>query len=63
MNKFGFIKQLLENEKFNASQKERFFKLVSKELETAKHIDDQVLEDIRLIKEKNWIKKTRKSKS
>ena len=51
MNKFSFVKQLLENEKFNSSQKERFFKLVSKELETAKHIDNQVLEDIQLIKE------------
>lgn len=62
MNKFGFIKQLLENEKFNASQKERFFKLVSKELETAKHIDDQVLEDIRLIKEKIGLKKQESQK-
>jgi len=62
VNKFGFIKQLLENEKFNASQKERFFKLVSKELETAKHIDDQVLEDIRLIKEKIGLKKQESQK-
>ena len=31
MDKFGFIKQLLENEKFNSSQKERFLKLVTNE--------------------------------
>jgi hypothetical protein len=52
MNKFGFVKQLMENEKFNTNQKERFFKLVSKELESRNEIDNQVLEDIRLIKEK-----------
>ena len=33
MDKFVFIKQLLENEKFNPSQKERFLKLVTNELE------------------------------
>jgi len=62
MNKFSFVKQLLENEKFNSSQKERFFKLVSKELETAKHIDNQVLEDIQLIKKKLGISNGNTSK-
>jgi hypothetical protein len=51
-NKFKFIQTLLKNEKFNPTQKERFLKLVSKELESASDIDRQVLEEIRLIKEK-----------
>jgi hypothetical protein len=51
MNKFNFIKQLLENEKFNTPQKERFLKLVSRELESASEFDSQVSEEIRLIKE------------
>lgn len=52
MSKFKFIQSLVENEKFNFSQKERFFKLVSKELESTSDIDKQVLEEIRMIKEK-----------
>jgi hypothetical protein len=52
MSKFKFIQNLLENEKFNLSQKERFFKLVSKELESSSEFDTKVLEDIKLIKEK-----------
>ena len=52
MSKFKFIQNLLENEKFNLSQKERFFKLVSKELENSSKMDEQVLEDIKSIKEK-----------
>ena len=51
-NKFKFINSLLENEKFNPSQKERFFKLVSKELEKSSDLDAQVLEEINKIKEK-----------
>ena len=50
--KFKFIQKVLENEKFTLSQKERFFKLVSKELENSSDIDRKVLEDIKLIKEK-----------
>lgn len=50
MNKFGFIKQLLDNEKFKPSQKERFLKLVSKELESSEDIDNKVLEEIEKIK-------------
>lgn len=52
MNKFNFIKQLLENEKFSASQKDRFLKLVSKELERSSKREDQVLFDIINIKKK-----------
>ncbi|SDZ92917.1 hypothetical protein [Bizionia paragorgiae] len=52
MNKFNFIKQLLENEKFSASQKDRFLKLVSKELESFSKRDDQVIIDIINIKKK-----------
>ena len=51
MNKFNFIKQLLENEKFNTPQKERFFKLVSKELESSAKQDEQVLDEVKEIKE------------
>ena len=50
MNKFDFVKTLLENEKFNTSQKERFIKLVTNELADAKHLDNQILQDIKLIK-------------
>ncbi|GGG88509.1 hypothetical protein GCM10011416_00940 [Polaribacter pacificus] len=39
MNKFKFIQHLLENEKFDFNQKERFFKLVSKELEKPSELD------------------------
>ena len=52
MNKFSFIKQLLENEKFNVSQKDRFLKLVSNELESSEEIDNNIIRDIQLIKEK-----------
>ena len=49
MNKFSFVKQLLENEKFNSSQKERFIKLVSEELESS---EDFILEEIDSIKQR-----------
>ena len=49
MNKFSFVKQLLENEKFNTSQKERFIKLVSEELESS---EDFILEEIDSIKQR-----------
>jgi hypothetical protein len=52
MSKFKFIQNLLENEKFDLSQKERFFKLVSKELEKSSELDIKVLADIKKIKEK-----------
>jgi hypothetical protein len=52
MNKFNFIKQLLENEKFNTSQKERFFKLVFEELERSSKLDEQVFNEIEEIKVK-----------
>jgi hypothetical protein len=52
MNKFNFVKQLLENEKFDHLQKERFFKLVSKELEDSSKLDKKVLEEVRIIKER-----------
>ncbi|MFT4645169.1 MAG: hypothetical protein ACI8ZX_001582 [Planctomycetota bacterium] len=50
MGKFKFIQNLLENEKFDFSNKERFFKLVSKELESSSKLDEQALKDIELIK-------------
>jgi hypothetical protein len=49
---FKFIQTLLENEKFTHSQKERFFRLVAKEFEKYSKVDEIVLEEIRLIKEK-----------
>jgi hypothetical protein len=53
MSKFKFIQNLLENEKFDLSQKERFFKLVSKELEHSSEVDLKgIKKDIEDIKEK-----------
>lgn len=52
MNKFQFIKQLLDTKKFSPSQKERFFKLVSTELADIGNHNQEILEDIRLIKER-----------
>ncbi|AXO79657.1 hypothetical protein DZC78_04410 [Olleya aquimaris] len=51
MNKFKFIKQLLDNEKFNTSQKERFLSLVSKELETTNKLEVGLINDVKEIKE------------
>ena len=52
MNKFSFINQLLQKEKFTSSQKERFLKLVSQELNTIENFNEKVWEEIKLIKEK-----------
>ena len=52
MNKFQFIKELLDTKKFNPHQKERFFKLVSNELGKVEDQDRKVLGDIQLIKKK-----------
>ena len=52
MNKFDFIKKLLENEKLNISQKERLIKLVTNELLVSTKFDEQILRDINLIKDK-----------
>lgn len=49
MNKFGFIKQLLDHEKFDASQKERFLKLVSSELVTMEGNDVKNSEQIKVL--------------
>lgn len=49
MNKFGFIKQLLDHEKFDASQKERFLKLVSNELVAMEGHDIKNAEQIKFI--------------
>jgi hypothetical protein len=62
MNKFKFIHTFLENEKLNTPQKERFFKLVSKELAKTSDVDAQVLEDIELIKTRLGIDKESKEK-
>mgnify|MGYP005990134279 CR=1 FL=1 len=51
-NKFAFIKSLLENEKFDVNQKERFFKLVARELESSTKSDEQLIQDINKIKDK-----------
>ena len=56
MNRFDFVKTLLENEKFNTSQKERFIKLVTNELAEAKHLDNQIIQDIILIKKEIGLK-------
>lgn len=52
MNKFQFIKHLLDTKKFTPSQKERFFKLVSAELENVGDRDQKIHEDILLIKDR-----------
>jgi hypothetical protein len=53
MSKFKFIQNLLENEKFDLSQKERFFKLVSKELEHSSEVNIKgIKKDIEDIKKK-----------
>ena len=52
MNKFDFIKKLLENEKLNISQKERLIKLVTNELLVSTKLDEQILRDLNLIKDK-----------
>lgn len=52
MNKFQFIKHLLDTKKFTPAQKERFFKLVSTELGDIGNHNQEILEDIRLIKER-----------
>ena len=62
MNKFSFIKQLLENEKFNVSQKDRFLKLVSNELESSEEIDNNIIRDIQLIKEKIGFEKPKEQR-
>ena len=50
MNKYTFIKDLLENNKLNPSQKDRFLKLVSNELSLAEEKDNQIIQDINLLK-------------
>ncbi|SIQ92768.1 hypothetical protein [Maribacter ulvicola] len=52
MNKFSFINQLLQKEKFTASQKERVLKLVTKELTRVEGNEQHILNEIQLIKEK-----------
>jgi hypothetical protein len=61
--KFKFIQNLLENEKFDFSHKERFFKLVSKELESSSKINEYALDDIKRIKEKIGLSDIEKSES
>src|SRR5690554_1549381 len=61
MNKFQFIKHLLDTKKFTPAQKERFFKLVSAELADVGIQDKKILEDIQLIKEQIGFKETRPS--
>jgi hypothetical protein len=50
MNKFSFINQLLQKEKFTASQKERVLKLVTKELARVEGNEKHILSEIELIK-------------
>ena len=56
MNKFQFIKHLLDTKKFTPTQKERFFKLVSTEMANVDDRDQKILEDIQLIKHKIGLK-------
>ncbi|WP_418637410.1 hypothetical protein [Winogradskyella sp.] len=50
MNKYSFIKELLENKKFNSNQKERFLKLVSKELQNTSETETGLINDVNIIK-------------
>lgn len=50
MNRFQFIKHLLDTKKFSLSQKERFLKLVSQELVSLDENDVRNAEDIKQIK-------------
>lgn len=50
MNKFEFISHVLENQKMNLVQKERFFKLASKEIGLIKPSNEVLWEEIEKIK-------------
>ena len=63
MNKFKFINTLLNKEKFNPNQKERFLKLVSKELEGSFDTDIKILQGIEEIKVMLGTKKTEQNSS
>jgi hypothetical protein len=52
MNKFEFIKEVLETKKFNSNQKERFIRLVSSEFANLEAKDSEILADIKAIKKK-----------
>jgi hypothetical protein len=52
MNKFEFIKEVLETKKFNSNQKDRFIRLVSSELANLEDKDSKILADIKAIKDK-----------
>lgn len=60
--KFKFIQTLLDSEKLDNNQKERFLKLVSNELEKSSNLDVQVLKDIELIKIRLGIDKKSKER-
>lgn len=62
MNKFQFIQQLMDTKKFTLSQKERFFKLVSMELADIGNYNQEIQEDIRLIKERLGMGEVQESK-
>jgi hypothetical protein len=51
MNKFEFISHLLENQKMNSVQKERFLKLASKEIGLVKPSNEELWDEIQKIKE------------
>ena len=61
MNKFSFIKNILDNEKFNTTQKERFLKLVSKELITSHEIGDEMLNEFIAVVETSSMKNNKKN--
>jgi len=50
MNKFEFITHLLDNQKMNSVQKERFLKLASKEIGLVKPSNEELWEEIKKIK-------------
>lgn len=61
-NKFKFIQNLLENEKFSSIQKERFFKLVSKELENSSEVNyERIKKDVDNIKKRLGIYELQKT--
>lgn len=63
MNKFSFIKELLENNKFNSNQMGRFLKLVTKELEGTNDREMELINDVAVIKEKLGLNKSNQNVS
>lgn len=50
MNKLSFITALLESNKLNTSQKERFFRLVAREVESIESSDEKIFKELEFLK-------------